>query len=146
MNVFAFTWIDKADKHSCKDLFLFLVFLSLSCFWVVSKWRKSIERTHETQKTLSFFPIVSTQTFCIVESPKIKIRIVDVKIDRDHLQLQTYFKEENKAIQELTCVKDVLLLFLYVQKWVKKKKKETLLNLHGETEVFNKWSKNLANL
>lgn len=68
-----------------------------------------------------------------------------MKIDRDYLQLQTYFKEENKAIQELTCVKDVLLLFLYVQKWVKKKK-ETLLNLHGETEVFNKWSKNLANL
>lgn len=49
-----------------------------------------------------------------------KVRLSGVKIDSDHLQLQTYFKEENKAIQELTYVKDVLLLFLYVQKWVKK--------------------------
>lgn len=70
------------------------------------------------QKTLSFFFIVSTQTFCIVELAK---KNKDCRCEnRDHLQLQTYFKEENKDIQKLTYLKDVLLLFLYVQKWVKK--------------------------
>ena len=68
-----------------------------------------------------------------------------MKIDRDHLQLQAYFKEENKAVQETSC-KRCLILVSVCPEMGKKKKKEILLNLHGETEVFNKWPKKLANL
>lgn len=59
MNVLAFTRLDKAHMHACKEHFLLLVFLPLACFWVVSKWRKAITRTHErdTEKNCPSFPL-----------------------------------------------------------------------------------------
>lgn len=145
MNVFAFTWIDKADKHSCKDLFLFLVFLSLSCFWVVSKWRKSIERTHETQKNFVLLShcFNSDILYCWVTKNKNK----DCRCENRQrsFTITNLFQRRKQSYTRIDLWKRCRTL-VSVCSEMGKKKKETLLNLHGETEVFNKWSKNLANL
>ena len=44
-----------------------------------------------------------------------------MKIDRDHLQLQAYFKEENKAVQETSCKRCLILVSVCPEMGKKKK-------------------------